>query len=53
MLCPELKSGKVDSIPGFFTDEISLDGNHWETGIFAGGANKLQRFALEPFLGWL
>jgi len=47
----DFKLGYADSLPSSFTDKISLDGDRWGIGAFAGGTVKLQRFLLEPFLG--
>jgi hypothetical protein len=47
----DFKLNYADSLPSNFTDKISLDGDRWGIGAFAGGTVKLQRFLLEPFLG--
>jgi len=41
----------ADSLPSDFLDKISLVGNRWGVGAFAGGTVKLRRIILEPFLG--
>ncbi len=47
----DIQFNEADSGPGSFMNKVSLDGNPWGVGVFAGGTVKLDRFVLEPFVG--